>query len=490
MDNQIRNQTGEASVNHEKLHKGTGDRKRRHFRIRITRATRARLIWCLIFVLLAGMFHTYRWWNARSFYDQREASRWDSAKTSAQVSAFLSPDVSMTQENIKELEFKINQRLVQDSVIDSEASAGTKGWTDCYSAQGSMTISANGESIEVDAVGTGGEFFLFHPVTILSGHYYESDSLMKDEILIDEETAWKLFGSNDIVGRIVEVEDTTLVISGVYHREDNFVEERAGRPSYMVYVSYKSLLQFGAVGQGAGNLESGEESEGVAAAPAKVKAPILLTRSPGNHFRSALHRSVNEGPVESASPVDPSSSSVQEDTATEADSSGNSTGNGSTETETLPDGAGTANTKFEDSGAITCYEVVMPNPVDGYAKQVLSNIIGTKQCAIVDNTNRYRASNFAGRILSYGTWSMRQMNVRFPYWENVAIQWEEIFTLLFAVECLLLILTAVQLLLTVIGYFRHKTWTIAGNIHSIQEQIYERQSKKRYPEYYEKQEQE
>ncbi len=469
----------------------------------------------MVLLLLAGSLHTYRWWSARDFYDQREASRWESAQNYAQVSAFLSADASLTQDNVKELEYKINQQLVQDSVIDSdgEESEETRGWADCYSAQGTMTLNANGESVDVDAVGTGGDFFLFHPVTMASGTYYNSDSLMQDEILLDEETAWKLFGSNDIVGRIVTVDNIALTITGVYSREEGLVYERAGRPSYMVYVSYKSLLQFGSVGQSTNESDGSEtytslseknwnaksrsgESEG----ESKSAGPsaLMLTRTSGLH---SLRLMAFDGPVEDTTTADSveagpggSSGDSSDDTdspgggsgedSSDSNISGNGSGNAG-DAETLPDGAGTTNTTFDDTGEITSYEIVMPNPVEGYAAQVLADILGTSNSVIVDNTNRYRAANFADRLLQFGTWSMRRSSICYPYWENVAISREEIFTLLFAIEMIAIAMALILILLVIIYYFRHKSWTLAGNIRHISDQIYERQSRKRYPDYYE-----
>ena len=68
--------------------------------------------------------------------------------------------------------------------VDSDKE-GARLWQDAYAGLGSMTISAGKKTVEVEAVGTGGSFFLFHPLVLSSGSYYNTSSIMKDDILLD-----------------------------------------------------------------------------------------------------------------------------------------------------------------------------------------------------------------------------------------------------------------------------------------------------------------
>ena len=99
---------------------------------------------------------------------------------------------------------------------------------------GSLTIRGGGKTVDVEAIGTGGAFFTFHPLMISAGSYYSSDSLMKDEILLDEETAWKLFGAFNVEGRTVRVQDMYLRIAGVYKKEAGSLYQKAGLADYVV----------------------------------------------------------------------------------------------------------------------------------------------------------------------------------------------------------------------------------------------------------------
>jgi hypothetical protein len=187
---------------------------------------------------MAAGIHLYRIWRSSKFEDQREAARWGSSLSCAQVSAFLPAENALKEENIRELEYKINTALAQDSIKLTATGPDAKLWQDCYSGVGSFTLHAGRKSVDVEAVGTGGAFFTFHPLKLSAGSYYLSDSLMKDEILLDEETAWKLFGSFEVTGRTVQVEDMHLRIAGVYKKEEGRLYDEAGLAEYLVFVQY------------------------------------------------------------------------------------------------------------------------------------------------------------------------------------------------------------------------------------------------------------
>ena len=205
---------------------------------------------CGFWLLIAAGIHGFRLLKAYGFEDQREASRWGAAQSCAQVSAFLPTEEAMKEEDILELEYKINSSLAQDSIKLTAEGQDAKLWQDCYSGVGSLTLAAGSKTVTVEAVGTGGAFFTFHPLELSAGTYYLPDSIMKDEILLDQETAWKLFGAFNVEGRTVRVQDMYLRIAGVYEKETGSLYQKAGLADYVVFVQYKTLLQYGGSGNG------------------------------------------------------------------------------------------------------------------------------------------------------------------------------------------------------------------------------------------------
>ena len=219
----------------------TGKKKKRG----ITPWKKTALKVCVLWLLAAAGIHGFRLLKAYGFEDQREASRWGAAQSCAQVSAFLPAEEAMKEENIQELEYKINSSLAQDSIKLTAEGKDAKLWQDCYSGIGSLTLAAGSKTVTVEAVGTGGAFFTFHPLELSAGTYYLPDSIMKDEILLDQETAWKLFGAFNVEGRTVRVQDMYLRIAGVYKKETGSLYQKAGLADYVVFVQYKTLLQYG-----------------------------------------------------------------------------------------------------------------------------------------------------------------------------------------------------------------------------------------------------
>ena len=480
---------------------------------------------CFLLLLTAAGLHVFRHVKAAGFEEQREAARWGGDIRSAQVSAFLPARSALKEEDIRELEFKINTALAQDSIKLTAEGPDARLWQDCFSGVGTLTLRAGGKTADVEAVGTGGAFFTFHPVKISGGSYYSSDSLMKDEILLDEETAWKLFGAFDVEGRTVQVEDMNLTIAGVYHNPRGQLYEEAGLPEYAVFVQYKTLLQFGG---GDAGTENGGAGDGTGGGTAGGTSALRSTAIPGTATASSGEAAAGEGTVETGTDggsqgnggTDSGGASKGESTdiggdagsgAAAGDGAGGSAGDGtggsaadgtggspsestdetSNKDANNMDNVGTGNTAYKDTGKITIFEIVMPDPVEGYAAAVLRTALGEESGAVVvDNTNRFTERSLIGNLGEFAFLGMRTQPVRYPYWENVAIGWETIFTAMFLAECLLLLLTVILLILLLVHWYRHRSWTVASGFKSIGDSLYEKQSRRRYPEYYEDREEE
>ena len=463
----------------------TGKKKKRG----ITPWKKTALKVCVLWLLAAAGIHGFRLLKAYGFEDQREASRWGAAQSCAQVSAFLPAEEAMKEENIQELEYKINSSLAQDSIKLTAEGKDAKLWQDCYSGIGSLTLAAGSKTVTVEAVGTGGAFFTFHPLELSAGTYYLPDSIMKDEILLDQETAWKLFGAFNVEGRTVRVQDMYLRIAGVYKKETGSLYQKAGLADYVVFVQYKTLLQYGGseIGTDQTDRSDTKTAPKLPAASEEDSDPDSDTDAGSDSGSGAGSDSGSGSGSGSASESDSGSGSQSGDSSKPG--SGEEQGSFTEDTQNT-ENVGTTNTNYKDTGMITSYEIVMPDPVEGYAAAALKKALGDESGAIVvDNTNRFGTRNLIEDIRNFAFLGMRTRNVRYPYWENVAMGWETIFAALFLLECILIVLTILLIVWMILHWFRHKSWTLAGSIQNMQEGVYERQSRKRYPEYYKEKEQ-
>lgn len=321
----------------------------------------------LIFLIL--LFATS--YLGQSQLTQTTASRWSSKKNASQVSCFFSVGSGITQDEIIDFEHTVDGALVDASVVQESENPGARLWADAYSADGSVTISSDKGSVTADAIGIGGDFFLFHPVKLLYGSYFSGNDLMQDYCVIDEDAAWQLFGSNDVAGMTVYIGGIPHIVTGVVERQSGRLAEAAGLDSTLVYVSYQTLSELG-------------QNNGI------------------NHF-----------------------------------------------------------------------EIVMPNPVTGFAVNYIKEKLGAdeKKTEIVENTTRYSLVSRLKLLTQFGTRSMNGKAIIYPYWENIARGNEDILGLLLIFALLFFLYPAVLLLIVLIRAWKRRTWTARSVWLSIRDKI-------------------
>ncbi|MFG6357931.1 MAG: ABC transporter permease [Acetatifactor sp.] len=180
--------------------------------------------------------------------EQRIARRWSSEGGVAQVSCFFSPNADITPDSIESFEHSLDNALKEASIELDSPNPGARLWADAYSADGTVTLSTDKGSVQADALGIGGDFFLFHQLRLLSGSYFSGNDLMQDYVILDRETAWQLFGSVDVAGMLVTISGRPHMVIGVVERPGGKLYEAAGLDGPRVFVSYETLSAYGSSG--------------------------------------------------------------------------------------------------------------------------------------------------------------------------------------------------------------------------------------------------
>lgn len=150
-------------------------------------------------------------------YDQLIAGRWaDDSIPYHQITAFSN---AMSKEEIANLRNQIAIGL--NAASYTEESVSGRLWADAYASFETDTVSrrdqVNVKSLSnVEIVGAGGDFFLFHPLTLISGCYFSQDDVMHDRVLLDKELAWHLFGAYDVAGKQIQIREQSFTVAGVY----------------------------------------------------------------------------------------------------------------------------------------------------------------------------------------------------------------------------------------------------------------------------------
>lgn len=178
---------------------------------------------------------------------QLMAERWSKSEENraAQVSVFFSENLWMSENEILSFEHGLNSALVEASITNTSENPDSRLWIDAYSATGTITLEKNDKSVSVNAIGVGGEFFQFHPLKLVSGAYFSGNDVMQDYVVIDEDVAWQLFGSNNVAGQVITIKGVPHIITGVIERQQDRLSVAAGLSSSVVYVSYNSLVTYG-----------------------------------------------------------------------------------------------------------------------------------------------------------------------------------------------------------------------------------------------------
>ncbi|MBQ9989949.1 MAG: ABC transporter permease [Lachnospiraceae bacterium] len=309
-------------------------------------------------------------------YDQQMAGRWSKENNVAQISCFFAADGAESADYFTGLGITIDKKLVEASIASEDEQ--TRLRIDVLSIPGKITISYGSKSVELEALGVQGDFFQFHPLTLLDGSYFGPDSMMQDGIVIDEEAAWQLFGSNDVAGMQVMIGQVPHLISGVVRRNTGKLAEAAGLDKSVCYLSMESLEKYGSVTGG------------------------------------------------------------------------------------------------------YCYEMVMPNPVKGFALSTVSEVVDAEntEVNILENTGRFEAFVLIKKLLEFGTRSMSRQGIVYPYWENVARGYEDILLLTLVVKIILLIYPCVFLIWSLMRLWKKRTWRAADGYRYLKDKLYDLQVKR------------
>lgn len=198
---------------------------------------------CCFLVFLILFFLTG--YLAGSQQDQTVAERWSREDAAAQVSCFFSVKAAMTEDRLIAFEHTVDSALTDAGVVQTSENPGARLWADAYSAGGRITLSTDRMSLTLDALGVGGDYFLFHPLKLRYGSYFSSDDVNHDCCVIDEDAAWQLFGATEVTGMTVFIGGHPHVVTGVVERQTGRLEEAAGLNASLVYVSYETLEKYG-----------------------------------------------------------------------------------------------------------------------------------------------------------------------------------------------------------------------------------------------------
>ena len=101
------------------------------------------------------------------------------------------------------------------------------------------------------------------------------------------------------------------------------------------------------------------------------------------------------------------------------------------------------------TSGLTCYEILLPNPVSGYAKELVENGLGVGggMSELVENSKRYSVSSLFDVVRNFGVRSMKTTGFVYPSWENAARGWEDVLAviLVWQTACVAVLVVAMSI---------------------------------------------
>lgn len=333
------------------------------------------LLLCVVLTVLSALcfFRLHR--LRGTLITQNAAALWrgESEERFCQISVFLPRDRLGAESDVLSFRRTLDQAMVDASI---QAPEGGSLYADAYSGRLDITVEGPGGKTGVSALGVGGDYFLFHPLPLLSGSYLTSRDYMHDRVVLDEELAWSLFGSADVAGMEVTVGGRSYPVAGVIRREEDFASRQARTDAAGMYMDYAALQRIGEV-------------------------------------------------------------------------------------------------------SIDSYELVMPDPISGYAESFVQENFPLGG-AVVQNTGRFSFLRLGKVLLDFGKRSMNENGVLYPYWENAARMVEDYAALSLLLAVLLALAPVISLTVLLLRWAKKGLRHAAGGMKRSIEQRIEDKKKASY----------
>lgn len=224
---------------------------------------------------------------SRMLPSQLAAERWrgDSEESFAQISCFIPVDETVTLNEIGAFREAVTTKL-HEAALDIASDSVLVA--DAWSCVDKVSVSSALGKGDVYATAVGGEFFTFHPIRLISGNYITADDLMQDRALLDEETAWLLFGGTDIQGMTFKINGVPFVVAGVIEREEDYASKKAYTDGMGIFISYDAytLLDSAATALAGATSSSSTASAaaGAAASAPGIQCYELVMPNPVKNF--------------------------------------------------------------------------------------------------------------------------------------------------------------------------------------------------------------
>lgn len=187
---------------------------------------------CIVCALVFGGFRrSVTEMNVRDFAAENFAGT--SENKYAQFAVYLTEDDYLTPDGMMEIKNTLESKMTENS-IEHEGN---------YLLAGSceMNVTLSREALTADALATVyfGDWFGLHPTLPVRGGYLDESAATTDFCVIDDLAAWRLFGSTDVCGMDIEINEKIYTVSAVLPADRSIYAKYYGEKP-RVYILYSS----------------------------------------------------------------------------------------------------------------------------------------------------------------------------------------------------------------------------------------------------------
>lgn len=167
---------------------------------------------------------------------------------------YLSPDKSLNVTEIETIHDALDKTVKasfseeKDNSDSDDSDTGTgKIWIDAYSATADCTLERPATAVQkaasasITVTGVGGDYGLFHPLSIVSGAFLSSDTPDTKKIVLDTELAFRLFGTYQVTGQSVFIGEREYVIVGVVRHPSTKIDQATQGDLLRAYIPFSEL---------------------------------------------------------------------------------------------------------------------------------------------------------------------------------------------------------------------------------------------------------
>lgn len=201
------------------------------------------------------------------------ASFWSDNKDCVQMSCFFEEGADFTTDRVVALRGEMYKALETVSVVPEE---GKEVIAEAYSTPlGSYNFtSPSGARADAKVTAAGGRFFLFRNFVLMNGGYFSDDDLRQDGVVLSENLAWVLFGSTDIAGMDVTINDKDFYVAGVIQEPVSKLDKKTAGEGYRAYISYSGASELNGGSTAAAPASSDDQNDDTASKPAAVSNAV------------------------------------------------------------------------------------------------------------------------------------------------------------------------------------------------------------------------